>query len=66
MSDKKRLTFADSKWSKTDLSYTYENYTPDISKANVETLTGAAFKFWSDVSPLKFTVKASKGDILIS
>jgi len=56
--------FADSAWGKKALGYYYNNYTPDLSKAQVRELTEQAFKFWANVAPLHFTEK-SRSDIVI-
>jgi len=56
--------FADSAWRKKALGYYYNNYTPDLSKAQVRELTEQAFKFWANVAPLHFTEK-SRSDIVI-
>lgn len=52
-------------WGRSDLSYYYYNYTPDLSKDEVRSIIVEAFKFWSDVTPLKFTEKDG-GDINIA
>lgn len=49
--------YVDAKWNRKDLSYHYDNYTPDLPQAKVRELTEKAFKYWSDVSPLTFTEK---------
>ena len=57
--------FADTAWRKKALSYYYNNYTPDLSRSDVRSLTEKAFKFWADVAPLHFTEKTG-GDIVVS
>lgn len=48
----------DTKWNKNNLSYRFDNYTPDLLRSQVRSVTGKAFKYWSDVTPLKFTEKS--------
>jgi hypothetical protein len=44
-----------------------ENYTPDLSKADVDHAIEKAFQLWSNVSPLTFTkVFEGQADIMIS
>ncbi|XP_057301938.1 matrix metalloproteinase-9-like [Hydractinia symbiolongicarpus] len=64
--DFKSNAFADSKWQKTDLTYYFHNYSPDMSQYDQENLMAKAFKFWSDVTPLRFTKTYGSGDIVIS
>lgn len=43
------------------------NYTPNLTKTDVEALIEEAFKVWSDVSPLTFNRTSDKeADIQIS
>lgn len=64
--DFKSNAFSDSKWQKADLTYYFHNYSPDMSQYDQESLMAKAFKFWSDVTPLKFTKTSGSGDIVIS
>ena len=48
----------DTKWNKNNLSYRFDNYTPDLLRSQVRSVTGKPFKYWSDVTPLKFTEKS--------
>ncbi|KAG8543751.1 hypothetical protein GDO81_023768 [Engystomops pustulosus] len=41
-------------WQKNDITYKIENFTPDMSAADVESSIKRAFKVWSDVTPLTF------------
>lgn len=61
-------TFAGSpKWTKKDLTYSIQNYTPDMDRADVDEAIERAWKVWSDVTPLTFTrVYDNSADILIS
>ncbi|KAI2646257.1 hypothetical protein H4Q32_027939 [Labeo rohita] len=45
----------DYKWKKQDLTYRIENYTPDMSVAEVDDSIKRALQVWADVTPLKFT-----------
>uniref|UniRef100_A0A8C0X667 interstitial collagenase n=1 Tax=Castor canadensis TaxID=51338 RepID=A0A8C0X667_CASCN len=61
------LTQGNPRWEKTDLTYRIENYTPDLSKADVDHAIEKAFQLWSNVSPLTFTkVFEGQADIMIS
>uniref|UniRef100_A0A8B9PL18 Collagenase 3 n=1 Tax=Apteryx owenii TaxID=8824 RepID=A0A8B9PL18_APTOW len=54
------------KWSKTNLTYRIMNYTPDLSRAEVDRAFKKAFKVWSDVTPLNFTrIRSGIADIMI-
>lgn len=57
--------YADRAWGKKQLSYYYNNYTPDLSEGQTRSLTEEAFKFWADKAPLHFSEKRG-GDIVIS
>uniref|UniRef100_A0A8C6Z0I0 Collagenase 3 n=1 Tax=Nothoprocta perdicaria TaxID=30464 RepID=A0A8C6Z0I0_NOTPE len=55
------------KWSKSNLTYRIMNYTPDLSRAEVERAFKKAFKVWSNVTPLNFTrIRSGTADIMIS
>uniref|UniRef100_A0A8B9LC67 Peptidase metallopeptidase domain-containing protein n=1 Tax=Astyanax mexicanus TaxID=7994 RepID=A0A8B9LC67_ASTMX len=57
----------DYKWPTNKLTYRIENYTPDMSQAEVDNSIVRAFKVWSDVTPLKFTrIYSGVADIMIS
>lgn len=43
------------KWSKSDLTYRVENYTPDLEKSEVDRILREAFQLWADYIPLRFT-----------
>ncbi|KAG7322635.1 hypothetical protein KOW79_013981 [Hemibagrus wyckioides] len=55
------------KWSKNSLTYRIENYTPDMSKAEVDDSIERALQVWARVTPLKFTrIYDGVADIMIS
>ncbi|XP_053168876.1 stromelysin-1-like [Hemicordylus capensis] len=55
------------KWAKKDLTYSIQNYTPDMEHTDVDQAIERAWKVWSDVTPLTFTrVYGNSADILIS
>ncbi|MEE6472875.1 hypothetical protein FKM82_009757 [Ascaphus truei] len=55
------------KWSRYNLTYRIENYTPDLPPADVDKAIKKAFKVWSDVTPLNFTrLRTGVADIMIS
>ncbi|KAK2870923.1 hypothetical protein QQF64_002021 [Cirrhinus molitorella] len=57
----------DYKWKKHDLTYRIENYTPDLSKAEVDDSIKRALQVWADVTPLTFTrIYSGTADIMIS
>ncbi|XP_022103714.1 matrix metalloproteinase-16-like [Acanthaster planci] len=42
------------RWEKYDLTYSFDNYTPDLSRNQVRDSIERALKVWSDVTPLRF------------
>uniref|UniRef100_A0A3P8YM85 Peptidase metallopeptidase domain-containing protein n=1 Tax=Esox lucius TaxID=8010 RepID=A0A3P8YM85_ESOLU len=55
------------KWRNHTITYRIANYTPDLTKEEVETSLHLALKIWSDMAPLKFIkVNHIKADIVFS
>ncbi|XP_032432682.1 collagenase 3-like [Xiphophorus hellerii] len=55
------------KWNKNDLTYRIENYTPDMSAAEVDESIEKALQVWAKVTPLRFTrIYRGIADIMIS
>ncbi|XP_051973338.1 collagenase 3-like [Xyrauchen texanus] len=55
------------KWKKNNLTYRIENYTPDMSQAEVDESIKKALQVWADVTPLRFTrIHSGTADIMIS
>lgn len=52
-------------WSKTDLTYSIENFTPDVPEDDVSGAIEVALGLWSAVTPLQFTRTSSDGDLRI-
>ncbi|KAM9729220.1 collagenase 3a [Menidia menidia] len=61
-------TFAnDPKWQKESITYRIENYTPDLSVAEVDDSIQRALQVWAKVTPLTFTrIYSGTADIMIS
>uniref|UniRef100_A0A3B3SS12 Matrix metallopeptidase 20a (enamelysin) n=1 Tax=Paramormyrops kingsleyae TaxID=1676925 RepID=A0A3B3SS12_9TELE len=55
------------KWKNHTITYRIQNYTPDLTKQEVENTFRRALKIWSDVAPLKFIrVDHGEADIMIN
>ncbi|KAG9329982.1 hypothetical protein JZ751_028377 [Albula glossodonta] len=55
------------KWPTNKLTYRIENYTPDMSKSEVDTAIERALQVWAKVTPLRFTrIYSGTADIMIS
>uniref|UniRef100_A0A3Q0R3Z5 Peptidase metallopeptidase domain-containing protein n=1 Tax=Amphilophus citrinellus TaxID=61819 RepID=A0A3Q0R3Z5_AMPCI len=55
------------KWQKNSLTYRIENYTPDMSVAEVDNSIEKALQVWAKVTPLRFTrIYSGTADIMIS
>ncbi|ROL54181.1 Collagenase 3 [Anabarilius grahami] len=55
------------KWQTNKLTYRIENYTPDMSVAEVDDSIKRALQVWADVTPLRFTrINSGTADIMIS
>ncbi|XP_028977084.2 collagenase 3-like [Esox lucius] len=60
-------TFDNLKWQTNQLTYRIENYTPDMSEAEVDDSLERALQVWAKVSPLRFTrIYSGTADIMIS
>lgn len=65
VTDHQNQGYSFAKWNQFHLLYNYDNYTPDLGKGETKRLTERAFKYWADVTPLKFTEHRGFGNILI-
>jgi peptidoglycan hydrolase-like protein with peptidoglycan-binding domain len=56
-----------SKWNQNNLTYAYQNFTPDLTQAQIRTAISQAFNLWAAVTPLSFTEVGlgSSPDIII-
>ncbi|XP_033126719.1 72 kDa type IV collagenase-like [Anneissia japonica] len=62
----RRYTADGTKWTKNDLTYYYNNYTPDLSGVAQKDALRRAFDLWAGVTPLTFTeVSSLPADIII-
>lgn len=52
-----------SHWSTTNLTYYFQNYTPDLSQSEAREAIESAFQSWGHVSLLSFTEQSSSGHI---
>lgn len=43
------------RWTKTNLTYRFANFTPDLTPQQIRDAISTAFSFWSQVTPLTFT-----------
>lgn len=60
-------TFGNFKWPKHSLTYRIENYTPDMSVAEVDDSIEKALQVWAKVTPLRFTkIYSGIADIMVS
>ena len=61
------FTLQGSKWTKTNITYAFQNFTPDLTQAQTRTAIQQAFALWAAVTPLSFTEvsTAVAHDILI-
>jgi peptidoglycan hydrolase-like protein with peptidoglycan-binding domain len=65
--DTAEFTLQGSKWTKTNLTYAFQSFTPDLTQAQVRSAIQQAFALWAAVTPLSFTEvpTAAAHDILI-
>ncbi|CAJ1064574.1 collagenase 3a [Xyrichtys novacula] len=55
------------KWQKNSLTYRIVNYTPDMSRAEIDDSIEKALQVWAKVTPLRFTrLYSGEADIMIS
>jgi matrixin/putative peptidoglycan binding protein len=54
------------RWSRTNLSYRFENFTPDLVQAVARNAIQDAFRQWSSVAPLNFNEVTAGEDMRIS
>uniref|UniRef100_A0A8C7I3H2 Collagenase 3 n=1 Tax=Oncorhynchus kisutch TaxID=8019 RepID=A0A8C7I3H2_ONCKI len=60
-------TFDNRKWQTNQVTYRIENYTPDMTVAEVDNSIERALQVWAKVSPLRFTrIYSGIADIMIS
>jgi len=62
--DHGKHAYSDVAWSRTDLSYYYYNYSPDLSQGEIRSMVSEALGLWSAVTPLTFREQEG-GDINI-
>ncbi|NP_001266961.1 collagenase 3-like precursor [Takifugu rubripes] len=55
----------DLKWKKNHLTYRIENYSPDMSVAEIEQSIDKALQVWAKVTPLRFSKVSSDPDIKV-
>ena len=53
------------RWTKTNLTYRFQNFTPDLTQQEVRDAIATAFSFWSAVTPLTFSEVTTTPDIEI-
>jgi predicted Zn-dependent protease len=53
------------RWTNTNLTYRFQNFTPDLTQQQVRDAVVTALSFWSAVTPLTFTEVAATPDIEI-
>ncbi len=52
--DTAEFTAEGRKWTRNNLTYGFQNFTPDLSQAQVRTAIQQALQLWADVTPLTF------------
>ncbi|UCC57868.1 MAG: matrixin family metalloprotease [Candidatus Bathyarchaeum sp.] len=58
--------YSGKKWTKLDLTYTFQNYTPDLTQSEVQSAIGSGLFQWSLAAPLNFSEASSGGDLKFS
>lgn len=56
------FAFLGDKWDHTDITYRFDNFTPDLTQPQVRAALSAAFARWANVTPLTFREVASGAD----
>lgn len=60
------FTLQGSKWNKTNLTYRFDSFSPDLTQAQIRTAVAQAFALWTAQTPLVITeVTSSAADIII-
>lgn len=62
----KRYALQGGKWAKTDLTYSFISYTPDLPRDQIRSSIRKAFDYWSAYTPLTFTEVNGGSDLEIS
>ena len=63
--DTARFVAEGRKWNKTALTFSYSNFTPELTQAQARTALSQAFSLWAIVTPLTFAEVSSSADIVI-
>ena len=61
-----RFVAQGNRWTSNNISYHFDNTTPDLSQADQRTAVRGAFNRWAAVTPLNFTENPTTGDMRIS
>nr|XP_054766712.1 matrix metalloproteinase-19-like [Lytechinus pictus] len=63
----RRYSIQGSEWKKTNITYHFKNFSPDLTEAEIRDAVGRAFQIWADVTPLTFSeaMDPNTADIII-